>query len=362
MKISESQYVPVLKWRQAEYQSLNRLFASQKSDIVPLLVVPPIEYDFKTRQPVKSIQDHIVKFVDRYINKWGDRKSLIDLYPSLHDSQMDSGESVMEYIFRVLNENNCRAVPVLSSVPDTIDSCCRIAIRDKKGIALRIKLDNILDGSLLSITSQLNNHEGILNKDIDIIIDLQRPEDFEPIDEFASALASILNSIEDIEDFRSLILISTSIRLNEIEKPGGVLFRYEWALYAEIIKEQYKLRRIPTFGDYTIETPDFSPDLDFRKISPSAKIVYTVPNEWLVVKGSAYRKDTSQMFNLSKEIVKSRHYSGPDFSFGDKRIKEIVNSEAKPGNLTTMKQVGISHHLAFILSSLSKIHEKQSTV
>lgn len=232
----------------------------------------------------------------------------------------------------------------------------------KKFRKLRIKLDTILDGSLSSIISHLYNHQGILNKDIDIIIDLQRPEDFEPIVEFAAALASILNSIEDIEDFRSLIFLSTSIRLNEIEKPGGFLLRYEWALYEETIKEQYHLRRIPTFGDYTIETPDFASDLDFRKISPSAKIVYTIPNKWLVVKGSAYPKDTSQMLNLNREIVKSRYYSGPDFSFGDKRIKEIVNSKVKPGNLTTMKQVGISHHLAFILSSLSKIHAKQSSV
>ncbi len=354
MKVTENQYVPVLKWRQAEYQSLFKLNTKQKAEVVPLIVIPPIEYDFEKREPTRTVQEHIDKFINRYFVKWETRGAFIDIFPDLHDAKMDNGESVLQYIFDYLNEKECNAVPVLSRLPDTIYHCCSIALKNENGIAVRIHPDNILDDSMASCLEHLTQVAGFSNEDIDIIVDIKKPESFEPVGEFASALVGLFNSIHHIDEYRSFILLGTSIRLPEIQKPGGHLFRYEWALYKEILKLRKSLSRVPTFGDYTIETPDFASNLDFTKISPSAKIVYTTDNDWYVVKGIAYKKDTKQMISLSKEIMKSKYYKGPDFSYGDKRIKEIVDQQAKPGNLTTMKNVGISHHLSFILEQLSK--------
>ena len=46
------QYVPVLKWRQGEYQSLHRLDDTVKDTIFPLINIPPIEYDFEEKRLV----------------------------------------------------------------------------------------------------------------------------------------------------------------------------------------------------------------------------------------------------------------------------------------------------------------------
>ena len=47
MPLGSEAYVPSLRWRQAEYQALLRLDESIKDRIVPLITIPPIEFDFE---------------------------------------------------------------------------------------------------------------------------------------------------------------------------------------------------------------------------------------------------------------------------------------------------------------------------
>ena len=46
MPLGSGAYVPSLRWRQAEYQALLRLDESIEDRIVPLITIPPIEFDF----------------------------------------------------------------------------------------------------------------------------------------------------------------------------------------------------------------------------------------------------------------------------------------------------------------------------
>lgn len=59
MKISSEKYVPILKWRQGEYQALFTLKAEVKDKVVPLLVIPPREYDFEEEKMKKTVHEHI---------------------------------------------------------------------------------------------------------------------------------------------------------------------------------------------------------------------------------------------------------------------------------------------------------------
>lgn len=360
MRIRDTQYIPVLKWRVAEYQALYRLEDEQKQLIVPLIVIPPVEFDFETWIPHKSLQEHVDSFVDRYGKKWGDRSAFVDLHPALFDETLSTGENAMTYIFRRLGETEHHAIPVIGQVGRAIAPAVKIAKSDRRGLGVRLSPEQILDGTLATLKAQLLADLDL--SQIDLIIDLQKPANFEPIDGFATALSMHIGEIDDLLEYRSFIVVGASIRLPEVEAPGGRLRRHEWYLYTELLKPEYDLKRRPTYGDYTIEIPEFAPGLDFRKISPAARIVYTIPHEWLVVKGRAYKNDTRQMRSLGEQIIKSRYYSGPDFSFGDRRIKEVVDGISKPGNPVMMKQVGISHHFSYVLHDLASSLGQQSTV
>ena len=66
MHLSEDTYVTALRWRQGEYQALWRLSSAVKKQVVPLITVPPVEFDFELWQPKKSCQDHVHPFIARY--------------------------------------------------------------------------------------------------------------------------------------------------------------------------------------------------------------------------------------------------------------------------------------------------------
>ena len=40
-------YVPILKWRQGEYLALEKLAQDIKDYVMPLIEVPPLEWDLK---------------------------------------------------------------------------------------------------------------------------------------------------------------------------------------------------------------------------------------------------------------------------------------------------------------------------
>lgn len=78
MPITHTDYVPILKWRQGEYQALLRLPDAVKDRTVPLIEITPPDFDFETWTPSKSIDDHLAKFAARFRAKWGTRLALLD--------------------------------------------------------------------------------------------------------------------------------------------------------------------------------------------------------------------------------------------------------------------------------------------
>ena len=82
MILTKDMYVPALRWRQGEYQALDRLAAATKDRIVPFITIPEVEFDFETWQPKKSVQEHVHPFAARFKVKWGQRPAWVGVHPS----------------------------------------------------------------------------------------------------------------------------------------------------------------------------------------------------------------------------------------------------------------------------------------
>ncbi len=357
MVIKVSQYVPVLKWRQGEYQALSRLTNTIKDSITPLIIIPPVEYDFEEKKLKKTTQEHVETFPKRLHSKWGKKKALIDLHSSLEESAMDDGRLAVEYIFDELRKTSCAAIPVvkLSNKNEYMEAVKRILLADQNGVCIRITLPELINVAALNMRLQMLTHNlDLVYAKIDLVIDLERPESFEPYTIFSKALTNNIKKIADIQKFRSFALVGTSLRLTGVKRPGGELIRHEWHLYNQLVIDLHTIR-IPTYGDYSIETPDFSA-IDMRKIRPSGKIVYTSDDVWFVAKGPAFRGNEYQMVEHCKTIVNSVHWCGAKYSNGDLRINSTLLGTENTGNLSTWKQVGVSHHLVKVVEQLSKLH------
>lgn len=69
MPISQTDYVPILKWRQGEYQALLRLADPIKDHTVPLIEITPPDFDFETQTPLKTLDEHLGTFATRLQKK-----------------------------------------------------------------------------------------------------------------------------------------------------------------------------------------------------------------------------------------------------------------------------------------------------
>lgn len=356
MLISKSQYVPILKWRQGEYQALSRLGDQNKDSIVPLLIIPPIEYDFEEKRLKKTVQEHIETFPTRFRAKWGERKALIDIHDSLENEVMDSGARTFHFIFDELRKGNCTAIPVvnLSRSEEFIKVIKEIVSADQRGVCARITLPELMSVELNSKLQTLFQYLDLNYPQVDLVVDLAQPKSFEPYPDFSKALVNAIKKIAGLQQYRSFAFAATSLQLSAIKNPGGEIIRHEWQLYKQLATDLNDVR-IPSFGDYSIETPEFS-KLDMRQINPAGKIVYASNDVWYVAKGTAFRGNESQMTKHCKSIVDSVHWCGSNYSHGDKRINDTVLGTEGTGNLSTWKQAGVSHHLAKVVEQLSMFH------
>ena len=151
-----------------------------------------------------------------------------------------------------------------------------------------------------------------------------------------------------------LTIAANSLDLGKIKQPGGVFTRHEWVIYPYLVSK-FK-EKTPTFSDYTTDNIEFLPQIDMRKINPSAKLIYTLPHEWHVLKAKAFRGNTKQMLNLCSNVINLPEYKGITFCDGDKRIYETANGTANFGSLGTWKQAAINHHMTKVVHQLSSYH------
>jgi len=358
MSIEITQYVPLLKWRQGEYQALMRLDDQSKDQIVPLIVIPPIEFDFEDECDKKTPEEHLEPFARRFKAKWGNRPALIDVHHSLESATRNSGIRVIVGVFDELRKNDATAVPVIdvNRGNQYLDDVETIQKEDRHGVALRVALSDLMNPAFKTQLSKCLARYSIGKDSIDLIIDLDAPKNFEPYPDFAKAIISLLAPLSNLKNFRSLAIVATSYPESKtIQKPGGEFPRHEWALYKALYGEMSATGRAPAFGDYGMERPEFL-RMDMRLVKPAGKVVYTTPTSWLIRKGGSFRDDRAQMHKHCNDIVTSGKFRGETYSAGDKYINDCAAKTVSTSNLSGWKWIGMNHHMTQVVEDLSKYH------
>ncbi len=356
MKIAPDTYVPSLRWRQGEYQALLRLSDKAKSRVVPFIVIPEIEFDFDAGVLKKNVQDHVEPFPKRFKDKWGVWPAWIDVHPKIHTQLMDNGKLPIAHVFDELRSLGNNAVPVTSLDSNSAINAVIAAIvkTDGRGIGIRARIEHIMKSGCKAAIDGLMKKTGVDPKQTDLILDLGAPN-YEPYADFADGLIAAMNPFGDLSAFRSYIVMGTAFPKSiALGKPGGDLPRHDWLFYQTLRDKLDEKSRVPTYGDYTIVNPEFTP-LDMRRIKPPGKVVYTEAKTWYVRKGGAFRDNRAQMHDHCDYILTSGKFRGATFSEGDAFIKQCANKTVNPSNPTRWKEVAISHHIMQVLEDVSKL-------
>lgn len=358
MFLTKDMYVPALRWRQGEYQALTRLAAAAKDRIVPFITIPDVEYDFETRQPKKSVQEHVHPFAARFKAKWGQRPAWIGMHPRIAEKPMDDGRDILAYVFDALRAFEANAIPtvpldVAAPISTSVQS---IVATDGLGVAIAIHhLEDLMKSDARARIDGLAASLGVALNKVDLVIDLGAPN-FEPYNAFAGALIATIRRLGDLHAFRNLVVIGTAIpeTFKDVAKGADQLPRHDWLFYRVLLGKMPAGMRQPNFGDYTIVHPEFTP-VDMRKIKSAGKLVYTTPGAWEVRKGGAFRDNPDQMHDHCASIVKSGKFSGAHYSSGDDYIAKCADRTEGPSNQTRWKNVAVNHHITHVLDDLATL-------
>ncbi len=360
MNFDHRHYVPCLRWKLGEYLAVSQLSDKIKRVFTPIIEAPGKGYDFAAKKEKKTIDEQLAPFAKRIHNKWGKLPCLIDLRLIKNTERMANGIHPVRFIFHGLRALDCHAIPVTSFLRDTEyqQEIKVVSAKDKNGICLRITLEqaakNTFKTEINSLLSTLRNQPA----DCDFILDLGVPN-FLPLDGFSNVIQAIVAKLPHLNNWRTFILLGTSFpeSMGGVKKWGEIVPRYEWQLYKILInKFKRSVLRLPTFGDYAINHPK-ELELDWRVVKPSATIRYTIDDHWYIVKGDNIRDyGHEQYHNLSQNVLASRYYYGPTYSWGDGYIQTCTNKNAKTGNLTKWIQVGTNHHIVKVTQDIASFH------
>lgn len=353
-------YVPILKGRDGEYGALKAIENRFRERLTPLIEISPIPWDFSQKKPSKSIDDHLKKVCTNISRAWGTDSSLfLDTLWLPEGAQMKDGTHPMAFLMKSGAGIGLKLIPVagLLKSPEHIESCQNVHADYKSGVCVRIQREDFeeysdLAGALKSLLRSL----AITIQQVDLLLDLKGVESGEINEVEIGKIVKLVNRIPWLQQWRTFTVAATSFPPNLVGLPPSdcsKIQRLEWGLWKALLKELPTNTRKPAFGDYGISHPEPS-EVDPRIMKPSASIRYTYRSYWLVIKARNLKDHGyAQFHNVCKQLVGRSEYCGTDFSWGDEYIDECGSQRVGPGNLTTWRKVGTSHHIAFVLDQLS---------
>lgn len=351
-------YVPLLRWRQGEYEALFRLGDPQKDATLPLIELLPPDYDFELRKPKKDLDEHLKLFGKRLGTKWAGRPALIDAGRLDPAARMPDGRHPLTFIF---DEARVTGAPLIPLTKLERDLAYQAAVRDiaqidARGAALRCSLAEVLDPDFDSQIATLLATLLVHWTALDIIIDLETPS-FDPQDQLVAIIIAALSSATIFSACRSVTLMSTSFpdSLATMVHAVQQFPRREWVLYKALVAALPQGVRRPIFGDYGIAAINFAQgDMRFMRGSPNIR--YTIDDAWIIARARGARRGSNQAYpSLCGLVTSSGSYLGSRFSAGSEYIANCQVGAVKRGNATTWKWVATNHHITKVLDDLSRL-------
>jgi hypothetical protein len=354
-------YVPILKGKEGEYAALEALSAEIKGQLMPLIEIPAIPYDFANECPAKSLDEHIADIPGKLNRACASMPIYLDLPWFGQEETLANGQTAFESILTKSAALGVNAIPVVSreNSPAYLAAAKSHATATGSGTCIRLLVEDFeedidLDNEVERLLA-LAASDGIGSTDL--IIDL---EDLGADAGKAALIArSVFSMVPNRDRWRRMILAAASFPedLSDVSAATIVtLPRYEWDLWKTLQKRPSALpRRDLIFSDYAMAHP-IGKTLDPRTMRMSANIRYTTQDEWLIIKGRNVRQyGFSQYFDLCRLLVERTEYSGRNYSWGDGYIADCAEATQGPGNATTWRKVGVNHHLTLVTRGLSSL-------
>lgn len=355
----EKHYVPILTGKAGEYRALQQLDPVVRANLTPLIEVPPIPWDHENDAASCTIDQHLAKTPDNMRKHWsGPERIFLDMWTVAEAGPMTNGDHPLTSVLDRARSVDLNVVPVTGLERDAgYQAAVTGAVAtDERGVCIRILGDEL--SAAANIKDDLDSllaNLAVTPKEVDLLIDFGAMHSaYEPT--YRLAIRSSLPALPHLQDWRTLTVAGSAFPDNMGGFPRDATSstpRTEWRVWASLLSMKDAIGRMPTFGDYAIDSPAY-PDLDFRVIKMTASIRYTHENDWILVKGHVNTKGGASQFpHLASILVGLPQYCGAEFSSSDAYINACATGSDGPGSATTWRQVGTDHHMTFVVKQIA---------
>lgn len=338
-------YVPILKWKTGERNALSKLVPADRDGLIPLAELLP---DDDNAENTVISQADAERFAEQVQKSWGSAPIFVDPV-QLAATGTDYAE--------LLHQGRLAGISLVPTVwlttPNAVLQVLAPEVKqDGRGVCLRLDADAVSEhlNSLAALGRDTMVMLGLGAGGIDLLLDWGSIDSAD-IGKTHLALSPLLPAIVH-QGWRSVTFAASAFPRNLAEAGVGTstIARAEWAAYSGLL-----LHAGIAFGDYAIAHPEYAP----APFLGSAAIRYTIQDEWLIVRGRLLTRPQyggfSQFHSLCSQLVADRRFCGAGFSWGDDRILQCSRNQGGPGNLTTWRQVGTNHHLAFAVRQVANL-------
>jgi len=360
-------YVPILKLKGAEMGALCKLLSDEVNLITPLIqLCPPARKDLEKMEFTDSSNiDYFSNLVIKAGESWAGAPFFIDteLIETLFPLPFPHP---MKYFCDISREMYLKPIPVigLNRTPRYRTAVKNAITLDKRGVCIRLLEE---DFENLKLTHDLNStltFLGLKPQDVDILVDLKL------IGNASISLLGICKLLPYLSEWRTFTLSSGCFPSSAKDYPMNdeyEISRDDWKFWLNSVSELNGRYRIPTFSDYTIQSPEYSEPPEGS--NPSAKIRYAWSDYWVLMRGQALfdrehyiSPGFKQYFGLAKLLIQRKEFCGDNYSFGDQYILRCAEEMKNTGNLKTWLEADINHHLTFTARQIVSIFRTEPTL
>jgi HTH-type transcriptional regulator/antitoxin HigA len=360
-------HLTILKANQGEAKALANLDARTAAKVLPLLEVGRLTDDIRQRKYIRASRTPTMVHVDRVLQRFGpvlrDRAALVDGYHWPANARAENGQHIIAYMFQRLEQVGVQAIPVVGYDRwENIEYQLGIkSITPRRDGQYCIRLDDDalndtaepehFQGNILSIVEgvgldpesslvlldfgDISTGQQSINGLVSVATSAIRQLQKFGFNRFASAGCSLPNSINLAADRDSI----------------ATVLRKEMILW-QTLRLEFPNTEIIS-GDYGVRGPTTT-EIHTKYIN--GKIRHTIKQQTFVVRGHAFVVDGGnhqQMRHLAALLVKTPHYLGEQFSWGDGQIAQcnrglIVGS---PGDWIA---IDTNHHLTFVVQEVEE--------
>jgi len=290
---------------------------------------------------------------------WAGNRLLLDSGLLVTDVVITGGLGAVGFAAAVVSDRGVVVTPVVRLGDPGLahEDAAAIHTDWAGGVAIRLGPEDLdeepedLGAALDALLARLRITRG----EVDLVLDVGAVDGELGVRAGSRLLGDAIRELAEIDAWRTIISASGAFPadLSGLQPwTMGEPARYDAALF-DHLRQRRRIPRIPTYGDYAVAHPFLPTGPAFP---PAPSLRYTVADKWLTLKGR--RNDPrghDQFYDICDMVAGHPEFVGVALGLADARI--AASRQEGPGNASTWREIGTTHHLDYVVQRLTTLGE-----